>query len=333
MFNQSGGALLGKGSYACTFSPVPLCASGTPGAGTVAKVSVQDMSAEIATGRTLMGLKGGRDYFALPTGSCRPRLPIADPDAGKCHVLKKNKPLTMAAMPDAGKSLTAWVRDNSMNANTLRSMLVHLLRGMVLYQRAGFVHNDLHGGNIMVGRDGVARYIDFGQGFSPAKLRTWEDLNLGRRFTAEYVWLAPEIHAIRAGRDKAAVARLYGKVPEYKQLEALSSGRAGFITVLPQLAAKLADTDHVAWMRTNAFKIDWWRLGVTFWQIWRRIRSRSSEADAALDRVIAGLTEFDPARRMSPSAALRLLDGAGGPRRLTRRVSRTHRKSVKARRS
>jgi hypothetical protein len=237
----------------------------------------------------------------------------------------------MAAMPNAGKSLTAWVRDSSLDTNTLKSMLVHLLRGMILYQRAGFVHNDLHGGNIMVGAEGVARYIDFGQGFRPAALRTWEDLNLGRRFAAEYVWLAPELHAIRVatagGRDRAAVARLYGKVPEYKQLETLDPDRVSFTAVLPAIAV----TDPVAWMRTNAFKIDWWRLGVTFWQIWRRIRSRSP--DAALDRVIAGLTEFDPVRRMSPAAALRLLRSAGGARRQTHRVSRTHRQSVKARRS
>lgn len=327
MISQRGGALLGKGSYACTFSPIPRCDGGAAGTGSVAKVSVQDMSAEIATGRTLMSLKGGRDYFALPTGSCRPRLPIADPDAGKCHVLKKNKPLTMAAMPDAGKSLTAYVHDSSLDTNTLKSMLVHLLRGMVLYQRAGFVHNDLHGGNIMVGRDGVARYIDFGQGFHPAALRKWEDLNLGRRFAAEYVWLAPELHAIRAGRDKAAVARLYGKVPEYKQLEALDPERKGFTAVLPALVV----TDPVVWMRTNAFKIDWWRLGVTFWQIWRRLRQRSP--DAALDRVIGGLTEFDPARRMSPAAALRILESGSEARRQTRRAPRTHRQSVKARRS
>jgi serine/threonine protein kinase len=210
-------------------------------------------------------------------------------------------------------------------------MLVHLLRGMVLYQRAGFVHNDLHGGNIMVGADGIARYIDFGQGFRPAALRTWEDLNLGRRFAAEYVWLAPELHAIRAGRDKTAVARLYGKVPEYKQLEALSPDRTHFTEVLPVVARRIGDTEPVTWMRTNAFKIDWWRLGITFWQIWRRLRQRSP--DAAVDRVVAGLTEFDPVRRMSPAAALRLLGATGGARRLTHRASRTRRQSVKARRS
>jgi serine/threonine protein kinase len=245
--------------------------------------------------------------------------------------LKKNKPLTMAAMPNAGKSLTAYVRDSPMDANTLRAMLVHLLRGMVLYQRAGFVHNDLHGGNIMVGADGIARYIDFGQGFRPAALRTWEDLNLGRRFAAEYVWLAPELHAIRAGRDRVAVARLYGKVPEYKQLEALSPDRTHFTEVLPVVARRIGDTEPVTWMRTNAFKIDWWRLGITFWQIWRRLRQRSP--DAAVDRVVAGLTEFDPVRRMSPAAALRLLGATGGARRLTHRASRTRRQSVKARRS
>lgn len=328
MYQQVGGRLLGKGSYACTFSPVPVCDSrGTAGGGSaaiVAKVSVQDMSAEVVTGRALMRGRGG-DYFALPTTSCRPRLPIADPDASKCHVLKKGKPLTMAAMPDAGISLTAWSRNNLTPA-ALQGALVHVLRGMVLYQRAGYVHNDIHGGNIMVGEDGLARYIDFGQGFRPAALRTWEDLNLGRRFAAEYVWLAPELHAIRSHLegDHALFQRLYTKVPEFKQLETAYPGRKGFRATMEGLRIQ---SDHMAYMRSHAFKIDWWRLGVTMWQIWRRIR-RGHEG-GPIDRIIGGLTEFDPARRMSPAAALRALGAATSPRRLTRRARRS---SVKARR-
>lgn len=325
MYKQVGGRLLGKGSYACTFSPVPACASSTAGGGSVAKVSVQDMTAEVATGRALMAGRG-HDYFALPTASCRPRLPIADPDASKCHVLKKNKPLTMAAMPNAGMSLTSWSR-SGLTPSVFQSMLTHVLHGMVLYQRAGYVHNDIHGGNIMVGEDGLARYIDFGQGFRPAALRTWEGLNLGRRFMAEYVWLAPELHGIRSHieGDRALFQRLYTKVPEFKQLEAAYPDRAGFIATMEEFRAP---SDPVAYMRSQAFKIDWWRLGVTMWQLWRRIR-RGYE-DSPVDRVIGGLTEFDPARRMSPAAALRALGATGTPaRRLTRRARRS---SVKARR-
>ena len=328
MLQQVGGRLLGKGSYACTFSPVPSCdTGGHAGGGTVAKVSVQDMTAEVATGRTLMSLHGGRDYFALPMTSCKPRMPIADPDASKCHVLKKNKPLTMAAMPDAGMSLTAWFHslDRARAAASLQAVLVHVLRGMVIYQRSGFVHNDIHGGNIMVGEDGLARYIDFGQGFRPAMLRSWEDLNLGRRFAAEYVWLAPEIHAFRILGDSTAVNRLYSKIPEFKQLETAYPDRKGFRKSMEEFQIA---SDHVAYMRRHAFKIDWWRLGITLWHLWRRIRK--GHEGTPMDRVIGGLTEFDPARRMSPRAALSVLGGSG-TRRLTRRASR--RSSVKARRS
>jgi hypothetical protein len=317
MFQQVGGRLLGKGSYACTFSPVPSCESGSTTGGSVAKVSVQDMTAEVAMGRTLMALHGGRDYFALPTSSCLPRLPITDPDASKCHVLKKNKPLTMAAMPDAGVSLTSWSR-TGLTPASLQAMLVHVLRGMVLYQRAGFVHNDIHGGNIMVGEDGLARYIDFGQGFRPSALRTWDDLNLGRRFAAEYVWLAPELHAIRirSQEDHAAIHRLYMKIPEFKQLEVAYPERQGFKAAMEEFRLPI---DPVAYMRQHGFKIDWWRLGITVWQLWRRLRK--GHEGSPLDKAIGGLTEFDSARRMSPATALRILGRTGShSRRRTRRV-------------
>ena len=332
MFQQVGGRLLGKGSYACTFSPVPRCDGGSTTGGSVAKVSVQDMTAEVATGRTLMALHGGRDYFALPTTSCRPRLPIADPDADKCHILKKDKPLTMAAMPNAGMSLTSWSRSGLTPAN-LQAVLVHVLRGMVLYQRAGYVHNDIHGGNIMVGEDGLARYIDFGQGFQPAALRSWDDLKLGRRFMAEYVWLAPELHAIRIQVNHASARRLYTKIPEFKQLEAAYPERQGFNAAMEELRVP-SMTHATAYMRKHGFRLDWWRLGVTVWQLWRRLRSRTGGEGTPLDHVIGGLTEFDPARRMSPAAALRFLtDGKDGSRRRTRRASRFASRSAKARRS
>ena len=345
--HQSGGRLVGKGSYACSFSPPPACAtgSGSGGAGDIGKVSIQDMSEEADIGRTLMRLPRAADYFAVPTSICVPTLPITDPDAGRCPVLRKKGPFSLSRMTDAGVPLSRWgihahpraERGKGVTEAALETQVRHLLEGMVLYQSAGIVHNDIHWGNVLVDPSGRGRYIDFGQAYRVADLRVWEDLRLGRRFLAEYIWIAPELQSLRiratygSGEDERGLAgihdatdHLYAKTPEYRQLETEYPHRTTLRTVLREFPGKVGDEDAViAYMRAGgAPRIDWWRLGVCLWALWRKTGQRS----AILRRVIGGLTEFDPAVRMSPATALRIFGSRRQTQKRPGRVS-THRKT------
>lgn len=280
------------------------------------------MSEEAAIGQTLMRLPRAADYFAVPTAVCTPTLPITDPDAGRCPVLRrKNKEgaLTLARMPDAGMPLSRWAK--RITEPELERLTRHLLKGMVLYQSAGIVHNDIHWGNVLVDRAGVGRYIDFGQSYRLTDLKVWEDMRLGARFRSEYIWMAPELQALRiraAGGGAAPAAdRLYAKTPEYRQLETEYPGRRSLRTVLQEFPGRVDDEEAVlAYMRRGgALRIDWWRLGVCLWTLWRK----TGRASAALRQVIGGLTEFDPTVRMSPAAGLRLLGHGHGHRQTQKR--------------
>jgi len=331
---QRGGALLGQGVYGCTFKPVPRCAGGkvfekVGDLPAVGKVTTEDMTAEIDIGRDLMRLPLAENYFAVPIAGCRPALPIADAESHKCDVLRKRslfEPVSMAIMPDGGVALTYWAMRLEKLVEHYESIFTHLLEGMLLYHRAGIIHNDIHMGNIVVDGRGVARYIDFGNAYRTADVRRWEDTMMGKSFRAKYVWYAPEIHAARLYMDRKTLAegvrylrtisKEYGQLERnFPERESLEAGMAAFLRRTDFSSKGLA-----TYLRENSVRLDWWRLGLCMWRLWydlceglpgfRRSRLYTERREVIL-RIIAGLTEFDPAKRMSAEEALRLLRPTG----------------------
>lgn len=327
---QKGGALLGKGVFGCTFQPAPPCAGGrvfkeVEGRPAVGKISDEALKEETEIGQALMRLPLARNFFAVAVARCQPATPFTDPDARRCDVIRDSGFYTkfdMAIMPDGGQPLVKWGTDLARAAVQYESLFVHLLEGMVLYQGAGVVHNDVHWGNILVDERGVARYIDFGLAFRPAAVRTWRDANLGTEFKPKYVWQAPEIHAARLymGRQSVAygVAQLKAQSEEYAQLErtfprrkSLEVAMSDFLRTVDQSDAGLA-----AYIQRNGVRFDWWRLGLCMWQLWMdmarelpgfRESSLYRERREVIMAVVGGMTDFNPATRMSAAEALRLL--------------------------
>ncbi len=328
--------MLGKGVYGCTFKPAPRCAGGrvfesVGGRPAVGKVSDTDLGREVRYGREIMSLPLARNYFAAAVAECKPDMPVTDADAGRCDVLRDAGFFTkfsMAVMPDAGTTLQKWTAADLMRAAAnYEQLFVHLLEGMVIYQGAGFVHNDVHWGNILVDERGVARYIDFGLTFRPESVRGWRDLHIGTGFKPEYVFQAPEVHAFRLYMDRYSlaygVARLRAKSSEYAELERNFPRRKILEVAMGEVLRTVDQSDAglAAFMRNYGERLDWWRIGLCMWQMWMDFcRDLPGFRESALYRdrrevvmrVIGGLTSFDPLERMSPATALRLLTGREG---------------------
>jgi hypothetical protein len=326
---QVGGRLLGAGVYGCTFQPAPRCAGGDvfreiQGMPVVGKVTAEDPRDELTVGRDIMRLPLARQYFALPTEGCKPAMPIEDDDARRCKIMKESSytmGFSMLVMPAAGEQLLRWSANAPRMAANYERIFIHLLEGMIIYQRAGYVHNDIHMGNVLVDAAGVARYIDFGLAFKIANVRNWEDTNLGHRFSPKHIWQAPEIHAWRMYRNGVRLVdglrQITDANPEYLRIQNQYPTRKTALAAMTDFLASpyVARTDVISYVRQFGRRIDSWRLGICMWFVWDDMltwvglaRTPLWERRNLIRRVLGGLTDFDPVTRLEAKEALRILD-------------------------
>ncbi len=325
---QIGGRLLGSGVYGCTFQPAPPCAGGpvfrrVAGLPAVGKVSAEDTAEELDIGRKIMKLPMASHYFALPTESCSPAV-IEDPDRKACSILEETKSskLSMLIMPSAGEQLLKWARELNRLADHYERLFVHLLEGMLIYQKAGYVHNDIHMGNILVDERGTGRYIDFGLAFRPEDVKKWGDTNMGMIFRPNHIWPPPEIQAWRmylnGVRLLDGLKELKEFNKEYTVMEHQFPTRPTAETAMTAFLASpyVQKADMPAYVRRYGFRIDSWRLGLTMWFLWDDLlrgyaglkSTRLWSRRDIIRRVLSGLTEFDPERRLTAGAALAIID-------------------------
>lgn len=320
---QEGGALLGQGSFGCTFYPAPPCAGGAvfhkiEGLDSVGKLTADedDPAHELGIGKDIMKLPMAKQYFALPTTTCKTDDPSVIPEASSCRFLGKSgkgTKFSLLMMPAAGQQLLKWSQDLPRMAEHFERIFRHLLEGMVMYQQAGFIHNDIHLGNILVDNHGVARYIDFGLGFRLSDIHTWGDTNMGKRFRPKYSWTPPEVHARRMYLSDIALTdgltQLQEINPEYLRMEKYFPARKRAYDALKSFL-EAAPSSGGAFIHKYAKKFDCWRIGLCMFVLWDDLMHEGVSVPniATLRRVISGLTEFDPRVRLSAGQALYLLD-------------------------
>jgi len=328
MTTQIGGRLIGQGLYGCIFDPVPRCANGSVfqsvSGSSVGKVTIEDSTKELTIGRRIMKLPLAAQYFALPSNSCKPAVPITDSDAGSCKILTQEtdgKKMSLLVMPSGGKEIYSWAQNlPALAANYIR-LLKHLLEGMIIYQSEGYVHNDIHMGNVLVDARGVGRFIDFGLAYRLEDIQDWKDANLGVTFRPKYVWDAPELHcwrALKAGiRIPDAIRQIKSYNTEYRSMENQFPTRQAAESAMVGFFQTMARTNNGgAFVRSWGAGTDCWRLGLLFWFLWSDLigwrelnQSPLWQQRELVRRCLGGLTEFDPRRRWSARRALAEIDG------------------------
>uniref|UniRef100_A0A6C0D6L2 Protein kinase domain-containing protein n=1 Tax=viral metagenome TaxID=1070528 RepID=A0A6C0D6L2_9ZZZZ len=171
---MEGGKLIGQATYGCVFNPPLLCRKRAFPKSSVGKITEQkDAERETKATEVLRKIKEFDDYFVLPEAICNPRIESSqtEKDLSKCKILKEVplSNLKQISMPFGGVDLHKYqlLSNQSLSFFTL---MKHLLEAGALMVVHGFVHYDIHSGNILVDKFGIPRLIDFGQSFSVADI-------------------------------------------------------------------------------------------------------------------------------------------------------------------
>jgi serine/threonine protein kinase len=339
MAAQIGGRLIAKGVYGCVYEPLPFCADGPvfKKDGLVGKITDRNIDHELGAGRAVMSLPGASEYFAVPFESCRPALPLADRDAGKCTVLKEaesEETIRMLIMPKGGVELSRWLLSHKRMMENYIPLFRHILQGMKLYQAAGYVHNDLHYGNILIEpKDDhfIAKIIDFGLAFRVQDVHEWRDTMMSQRFSPKNDATPPEVYLWRM-----LLNRVKGKDGQYEVVPvSITKGAEELMEVNRALHERtrsnplplkesllsmssmkeLRNKDVRAYMQKYGKKIDSWRIGITMWLIREDQLMASGYKSSPLykneelvRKLLAGLLHFDVRQRFSVDEALALME-------------------------
>ena len=178
---MDGGALLGQGAYGCIFDhplqcETPLKTKHHKNEEVVGKLSeAEDVENEIHASKILSDIAKANDYYVLADlkSLCLTPIPLdreKDKEGlAKCEVIKKygNKNMVHYTMPYGG--ITIYQHFDRIGRKTFpaRMMITHLLEGCALMALNGFVHNDLHMGNVLLEpTTSIPKIIDFGFSFS-----------------------------------------------------------------------------------------------------------------------------------------------------------------------
>jgi hypothetical protein len=331
---QVGGRVLGKGAYGCTLDPAPQCKGGLVlkdsmrVVGKVVAEDREDVLHEVAMGKRIMGLSAtASDYFSVPTEECEPKLTLEDKDARDCSIIEKElrkakdkglpSRLTMMLMPMAGETFSKWTTNIERLHIHYEKIFIHLLEGMVLFQRAGYIHNDIHAANILVDSKNIARYIDFGRTFNVKDALTLSSVHLGKSFAPSYMLYSPELHLIElvlGGKHSLenGIAELVDA--QYKYYDALVHHflrpDIQSLRMWRPILAMFEDMDVkgvLEFVRKYAKQFDSWRLGILMWLTWNDLLAHGKKMKPVFRDVLDGMTKFDVRERWTAEKALQIL--------------------------
>jgi serine/threonine protein kinase len=329
---QTGGRLLGKGSYGWTFDPVPPCQDKKkPQSTSVGKVAF-DIESEIKIGLELMALPLAKNYFAFATDSCKPRLPVEDPDAAELDIEETSgSHLMTLIMPNAGHTFFTWSKNKAVVADNFVRVIKHLIEGLALIHKAGYIHNDIHDSNIMIDAHNVPRFIDLGLAYRMADVTDMTSANLNTEFKPKFIWHAPEIQAwrimysTRIKKDEIAITAGIQQLGEYNddyiRLQRVYPTRTSAVRSLTNYSQETEHEritkDFGTIVRKYGPKFDMWRLGLTLWRVWYDLlhwpglpnhpiyqKMGGVSVFDKLRHLLGGMTEFDVHKRFTPAEAL-----------------------------
>lgn len=332
---QSGGKQIAEGAFGCIYSPPLHCQNKSikPDKTKLGKLTdYGDIKNEILASKFLKQFSKSSKYCILPEldSICIPDLD----EARKKHLLddcqsleespdKKHFQFTVEHGGETLKHTLLTINPSFKTIPFFRLMRQLLEVGAFLVIH-GFIHNDIHGNNIVLGNSFTPRLIDFGRSFIHDKITTHLIEELSADYNPGLGQISPETsaeHGIREGIPFATILRdIRQKKPALEWGEKiLGISRTAQIEEFKQFWLSSKAVQGKDWV--SLYKLYWpvvdsWAIGHDLLQVLRRMNVSEDfsknkewvEKQSVVKQVLRGLLRTSPKLRMDCLQALAIYD-------------------------
>jgi len=328
---HEGGRILGQGRYGCAFEPALHCKKTKHAVKKserkIGKITTpQSAKIEFSISEKLRTIANAEDYYVLIEELCTPlpRSKQTESELSECEAIEKRRLTDMAQliMPFGGKSLFSLI--HKVNQIDFFGFGKHLLEAGALLLTKHIVHTDIHPMNILMSSKNKCKLIDFGLSWTPEQL-TLSNLFevIGYRHFEPEIWAEPpEISYIVGIQNNIPVDMILARIKdENKHLETIKRmfgvPKESLIDDLEYfiMTSKSIQTDNLfSFYKLYWSKIDAWAIGVNLLLLFRDFSMDSyfeslpeyKQYREKILKVMKGLCEMDPGKRLDAAEALRL---------------------------
>jgi len=331
---MQGGAIIGQGHYGCVFDPPLLCENAIEKKKgrqqrMVGKLSDEsDVKDELLAATILSEIHNSENYFLLPdVDSYCDNVVTLDKQKDKkgikaCEAVERFGTGSMVhyTMPFGGISIMRYFESQNKPFD-VRAMVTHILEGSALMTLNGYVHYDIHMGNILIdSKDSKPRFIDFGFSFSSY---TINDDVLDERwkvYKPSYPAEPPEVTVITGLKDKykfeSVVKQVIKEKPSLKNAETMLGlsryTQLNDFVKFWNTSSVCKKNDWVGFFRLYWPAFDAWGLGFIIIYIYSKalvIKNVSPDwpsLSSQLKEILRGLLRMDPRKRLDSVEALNI---------------------------
>jgi hypothetical protein len=327
---MDGGAIIGQGSYGCVFDPPLLCEEAVEAkkagrmVGKLARKS--DAKYELITASVLSEIPKYKEYFVLPNleSYCDDVIPLDDqPDKmglAMCQPIERygSKDMVHYTMPFGGVSIMKFF-ETGKKLFPVRDMIIHALEGAALMTLNGYVHYDIHMGNILI-EGSKPRFIDFGFSFSSYNITQATLDERWKLYNPAYAAEPPEITIITGLKNwytlEGTVKQVVKEKPLLKSAEnMLNLSRFTQLNEFMKFwrtSAVCKKKDWLGFFRLYWPAFDAWGMGYIIIFIYSKALYVKNdipdwrELSGQIKEILRGLLRMDPRRRLDCVEALHL---------------------------
>jgi hypothetical protein len=332
---QGGGGPVKQGAFGCIFSPPLQCKNKTakPSGNIIGKVTAYaDIKNEIVASKYLKQFSKAPEYCILPDVSsiCEPDIEseARKDDIDSCNVIQDSpdKKYFQFHVKYGGETLKRTLLKINPTFETFPffKIMRELLEIGAFLVIHGFIHNDLHGNNIVLDDSFKPRLIDYGRSYIHDKITSAVVEELAADYNPGLGQIPPEISTEHGVREGIALETILNDIKKKKPAlewgeKILGLSRRKQIQEFRNFWLNSKSAQSKEWL--DFYKLYWpvvdsWAIGHNLLQILRRMNvledySKNKEwvqKRGVVKQVLRGLLHMAPTLRLDALQALALYD-------------------------